>query len=56
MRDLPAVHGCLRGYPGACTRSTGSQRALPPVVYGFHCFGKEQKDLTFLGASREVTK
>lgn len=30
--------------------------ALPPVVYSFHSSGREQKDLTFLGASGEVTK
>lgn len=33
-----------------------SQHSLPPVVYSFHCSGREQKDLTFLRVSREVTK
>lgn len=65
MHQTPNVLFPIRAL-AACRLSVGLSRctvleeqassALLPLLYGFHSSGREQKDLTFLRASGEVTK
>lgn len=52
--DLSALQAARRVIQVHCCKN--KLPTLHPVVYSSHCSGREQKDLTFLRASREVTK